>query len=108
MADTVWCGVIDDKLYKTSGDFTTTIKTSLSVGLIAGPTGVSWDGANSPWAGGNEKLYYMSGGFSSTIKGSQSASTSTWCSGYPRSLNARTSMLSGCERLMFHGSKERK
>lgn len=70
MADTPWLGNVDDKLYLTSGQFSATIKTSLSVGAVdINPSGISWDGANTPWCGfGDSKLYLTSGQFTSTIK----------------------------------------
>ena len=59
----------------TSGQFTSTIKTSESVAAIAnGPTGISWDGANTLWPGAtitSRKLYLQSGQFTSTLKDSQ-------------------------------------
>ena len=50
MADTPWCGSSGDKLYLTSGQFTSTIKTSQSDPTGAGVVlvGVTWDGTNSP------------------------------------------------------------
>jgi hypothetical protein len=71
--DTPWIGYNDDKLYLQSGQFTSTIKTSQSVGGIdAVPYGISWDGTNTPWGGNTDaKLYLQSGQFTSTLKTSQ-------------------------------------
>ncbi len=72
--DTPWGGSEGDKLYLTSGQFTSTIKTSEYVGGVdLDPNGVSWDGTNTPWAGRQaSKLYLTSGQFTSTIKTSES------------------------------------
>jgi len=72
--DTPWCGYADDKLYLQSGQFTSTIKDSVSIGAIESvPFGISWDGQNTPWCGiGDDKLYLQSGQFTSTIKDSES------------------------------------
>jgi len=74
MANTFWCGSTDDKLYLQSGQFSSTMKTSLDVnGVDIQPNGISWDGVNTPWAGREEgKLYLQSGQFSSTMKTSLS------------------------------------
>lgn len=72
MADTPWCGNQADKLYLTSGQFESTLKTSQYIGGIdATPTGISYDGADTPWCGsGGPKLYLTSGQFTSTLKNS--------------------------------------
>jgi hypothetical protein len=59
-----------DKLYHYSSNFTSTIKTSLSIaGTDSSPQGVSWDRFNVLWMGGTgDKAFYQSGRFSSTVK----------------------------------------
>ena len=55
MANTVWIGSTDDKLYLTSGEFTSTLKDSEAIGTIdATPTGISNDGTNTPWTGATD------------------------------------------------------
>ena len=75
MADTLWCGFgTNDKLYLQSGQFTSTIKTSLDINSInAVPRGISWDGVNTPWSAsdGAGRLFLQSGQFTSTLKTSQ-------------------------------------
>lgn len=69
--DTLWCGKTDDKLYKTSGRFTTTIKTSQSVIAYATSiTGISRDQTDTLWCNqaSTAKLYKFSGIFTSTLK----------------------------------------
>jgi len=71
MANTPWCGTGDDKLYLTSGQFTSTIKDSQTIADL-NLQGISYDGTNSPWCGASgDKLYLTSGQFTSTIKTSQ-------------------------------------
>lgn len=69
MADTLVIGNGDDKLYRFSGEFTSTIKTSQAIGGIDQfPNDLSYDG-NTPWTGDEaHKLYLTSGLFTSTIK----------------------------------------
>ena len=76
MADTFWCGIEAGKLYLQSGQFSATLKTSLSVGGVDSlPEGISWDGTNTPWVGNaDDKLYLQSGQFSSTLKTSRDIS----------------------------------
>lgn len=71
--DTPWCGLGADKLYLQSGQFTSTLKTSESIGGIDGePSDISYDGTNTPWCGsGDDKLYLTSGQFTSTLKTSE-------------------------------------
>jgi hypothetical protein len=73
MADTPWCGATGDKLYLTSGQFTSTLKDSEAVGVVDNvPVGISYDGTNSPWNGSQaDKLYLTSGQFTSTLKDSE-------------------------------------
>ncbi len=73
MADTTWVGQQYTKLYLTSGEFSTTIKSSASVsGKDASPRGISWDGANTPWGGIlGDKLYLNSGQHTSTLLASE-------------------------------------
>lgn len=74
MADTPWAGRAGEKLYLTSGQFTSTIKTSESIGAVdASLQDISYDGTNTPWTGAvDDKLYLTSGQFTSTIKTSES------------------------------------
>ena len=76
MADTLWIGQADDKLYLQSGQFSSTLKTSLAIGAVEViPQGISWDGTNTPWSGTTgDKLYLQSGQFSSTLKTSRDIS----------------------------------
>lgn len=72
--DTTWCeGGADEKLILTSGQFSSTIKTSEDVSGIDSPIGVAFDGTNTPWAttDGNSRLLLQSGQFSSTVKDSE-------------------------------------
>ena len=74
LTDTPWSGATDSKLYLTSGQFSSTLRNSISTTAVAlGPSSVSWDGTNSPWCSGlvGEKSYLTSGQFASTIKTSQ-------------------------------------
>jgi len=75
MANTVWAGDKDNKLYLQSGEITTILKTSLAVGTIDNaPHGVAWDQINTPWVGTQgKKLYLQSGQFSSILKTSKTA-----------------------------------
>ena len=74
MPNTPWTGSTDAKLYLQSGQFSATMKTSLSVGAGgAVPQGISWEGPNTPWTGStDDKLYLQSGQFSATMKTSLS------------------------------------
>lgn len=76
LTDTPWCGQEAQKLYLTSGEFSSTIKTSEDVSAVdTAPTGISYDGTNTPWCGAtDDKQYLQSGQFTSTIKTSQSVS----------------------------------
>ena len=75
-ANTLWCGRSADKLYMQSGQFTSTLKTSESVGGVDTiPRGITTDGTDTGWTGNQaDKLYLTSGTFSSTLKTSQSVS----------------------------------
>jgi hypothetical protein len=68
--DTPWCGGQASKLYLQSGQFTSTLKTSQSVGAVdTGPSGIACDETNTPWGGSqDEKLYLTSGQFTSPLK----------------------------------------
>jgi hypothetical protein len=74
MANTIWGGNANDKVYLQSGTFTSTIKTSLDYSSVssAAPQ-MSYDGTD--WyfhsAGVSFKLYRMSGLFTSTVKDSE-------------------------------------
>ena len=73
MADVVWAGFGAQKLFHTSGEFTTTVKSSQSVSAVdTQPRGISFDGTNTPWCGSQaSKMYLTSGMFTGTIKTSQ-------------------------------------
>lgn len=77
--DTPFCGTtggVSGLIKLLSGQFSSTIKTSLDVtSKSVQPSGISWDGTNTPWVGstaGND-LVLQSGQFSSTIKDSEEA-----------------------------------
>jgi hypothetical protein len=74
--DTPWIGYEGDKLYLQSGQFTSTVKTSLSITAVdTVPLDIDWDGTNTPWIGfTDKKLYLQSGQFTSTIKDSEDIS----------------------------------
>jgi hypothetical protein len=76
ITDTILSSGNNDKLYVTSGTFTTTVKTSINVSAINNiPTDIDWDETNTPWSGqqfGRKKLYLQSGQFTSTVKTSGS------------------------------------
>ena len=74
--NTFWSGATDDKLYLISGQFTSTLKDSESVGGVDNePQGISYDGTNTPWCGNQaNKLYLQSGQFTSTLKTSEDIS----------------------------------
>ena len=76
LTDTLWTGNFNDKLFLTSGQFTSIIKTSENISAIESDVrGISWDGTNTLWIGfADNKLYLTSGQFSSTLKTSQSVS----------------------------------
>lgn len=65
---------VQDKLYLLSGEFTSTIKTSLAVTAKDGDArGISFDGTDTQWCGNTtDKLFLNSGKFTSTIKSSLS------------------------------------
>lgn len=66
--DTIWVGFSTQKLYVQFGDFTSTLRTSITVST---PRGVSWDSTNTPWLkdnGNSAKFYLQSGQFSATVK----------------------------------------
>ncbi len=69
MADTTWCGNTDDKVYLQSGQYTSTLKTSMSVSSIENsPEGTSYNDGDTFLVGGlKNKLYNLSGQFSSTV-----------------------------------------
>ena len=66
-----WCGAFDDKLYLQSA-YSSTVKTSEAIGAKSTlPTGVSWNGTNTPWqSNSNDRFFMTSGQFSSVIKSS--------------------------------------
>lgn len=69
LTDTPWCGREADRLYLQSGKFSSTLKTSQSIGgKEPNIGGISWDGTNTPWCGDTtNKLWLTSGQFSSTL-----------------------------------------
>jgi hypothetical protein len=77
MANTFSANPGIDKLYLFSGEFSSTVKTSLStIAIDTAPTGIEYDGSNVVWSGftGN-KLFLQSGIITSTIKTSISIVT---------------------------------
>jgi hypothetical protein len=74
---TPWSDGTADKLYLTSGQFTSTIKTSLDTSSVdTSPWGIRFDGTDTPWGGtADEKLYLNSGQFTSTVKDSEDVSS---------------------------------
>ena len=72
--NTLWAGNAGDKLYLQSGQFTSTLLTSLDIsGSDTFPTGITWNGTDTAWIGmefGN--LFLQSGRFTATIKESMS------------------------------------
>ena len=58
------------KLMLQSGQFTSTVKTSLDISAVEeGAQGITFDGTDTPWAGNaDDKLYLTSGQFSGTLK----------------------------------------
>lgn len=73
MANTLWCGSTNDKLFLTSGEHTTTVKDSEPItGIDTVPIGISWDGTNTVWQGQQARKHYLQSGlFTSTLKTSQ-------------------------------------
>ena len=73
MAHSPWLPNASFTLKLQSGEFTTTVKTSVDVGAIDNSArGISYDGTNTPWSGNEAmKLYLHSGQFTSTLKTSQ-------------------------------------
>ncbi len=74
--NTPWTGTheADDKLYLQSGQFTSSLRTSISA--KANPTGISWDGNDTPWCKSSfgDSLLLTSGQFTSTVRKSQNIS----------------------------------
>ena len=71
------CDFVADKLFRISGQFSSTISASLSVASAAQPADLSWDGTNTIWSdstSGTPKHVLQSGQFTSTIKSSISRS----------------------------------
>lgn len=62
-------GTKNDTFILWSGQFTRTIKESLSVvGVDSITTGITWDGTNTPWSGSaTDKVYLNSGQYTSTL-----------------------------------------
>ena len=75
MADVLWCAQSTTKLYRQSGDFTSTIKTS-AASLVSEPSGISTDGVHTVYCNGDAgslgdgKIVFTSGIFSSTVRDS--------------------------------------
>ena len=73
--NTLWSGDFTDKLYKHSGQFTTTLLDSEDVSGFEDPTDISTDGTDTLWSGfSSDKLYLQSGQFTSTVKDSEDVS----------------------------------
>ena len=85
LKDTFWSGaqVNKPKLYLQSGQFSSTVVTSLAMPVFEGdiavqlksPSGIEWDGANTLWTDSDptkRKLYKQSGVLTSTLKESRS------------------------------------
>lgn len=72
-ADSPWCGLMDPRLVLQSGQFSTTVRTSLDVTAIdPNPAGISTAGGHTPWCGAQQgKLFLQSGRFTSTLRTSQ-------------------------------------
>jgi hypothetical protein len=71
--DVPWTGdSLDSTLYLQSGEYTSTVKTSLNVEAQDGNSrGISYDGVNTPWSGvAGNVLILQSGQFASTVKAS--------------------------------------
>lgn len=83
MPDVFHTGDTDNKLYLVSGEFSSTLKSSLSIAAVdAVPSGVAWDGTNTLWSGNSaDKLYLQSGAFASTLKTSIAAPSGTGTNG---------------------------
>lgn len=77
--DTPWTGSSDRRMYLTSGQFSSTLKTSQDTSTFdVVPTGISFDGTDTPVCGDNtDKLYVISGQFSSIVKTSFAVAPST-------------------------------
>ena len=78
--DTLWSGIEENKLWRNSGQFTSTIKDSQDVSSFSSPSstfGISWDGTNSLWChlgsppGVHGFLMLLSGSFTSTVLASE-------------------------------------
>ena len=70
--NTPWCGLVADKLYLQSGEFSATMKDSQATAAL-NPQAISWDGTNTPWTTSTgDKLWLQSGQFSGTVKQSVS------------------------------------
>lgn len=72
-----WIGGSSESMYRWSGLFTTTVKSSLDVSANHDMATGCWDGANTMWCGwdldefgfrNNNYLYLQSGAFTSTVK----------------------------------------
>jgi hypothetical protein len=72
MSDVPWNGDTNEKFYLQSGDFTSTITTSL-LHDIDGPEGCKWDGVDTMFCSyQTDYLYVFSGQFTTTVKSSLS------------------------------------
>ena len=83
MAITPFAGSDDNKLFEMSGQFTTTVKSSININLVDTETrGIEADGTDQVWIGNTDNKLYLQSGFTSTLKTSQSVSgISTYCYG---------------------------
>ena len=73
--DTPWTGGEADKLYKTSGNFTTILKDSEDVSTFGNTWGISWTGIDTPWSrtgtspfSSLPKIFLTSGQFTSSVR----------------------------------------
>ncbi len=69
LTDTPWIGLMDGKLYLTSGTFSSTLKQSEDISAVsASNRAIGWDGTNTPWIESAGMAHLQSGQFTSTIK----------------------------------------
>jgi hypothetical protein len=70
-------GGVSKRLVLVSGQFSATVKTSRGIsGIEALPSGIAWDGINTPWTGNaDKKLYVQFGQFLATLKTSLAVGT---------------------------------
>jgi hypothetical protein len=74
--NTPWTGQSGTSLYITSGQFTSTLKSSYVTPGETTPTGISYTGVDTLWSGdATKKLYVQSGQITSTVKDSENVSS---------------------------------